>query len=184
MIGDECSELIQLCTRLLKTAKLEAKELHPGMVDIPIIELVSDAISEQTGRMGDHEVDVTIADPELAVQGDSELLSTALAQYLDNAAKYSFSGTKVTVTAKESRSEVLISVHNFGPTIPITDRERIFQRFYRSEESRNLAEGTGIGLSAVKLAADVHRGHAWVISDADEGTTFFLSLPQSRRRPL
>jgi len=184
LIGDECSELIHLCTRLLQTAKLEAKELHPGMIDIPVIELVSNAMSEQTGRMGDHQVDVTIADPELAVQGDSELLSTALAQYLDNAAKYSFPGTKVTVTAKESRSEVLISVHNVGPPIPLADRERIFQRFYRSEGSRNTAEGTGIGLSAVKLAADFHRGHAWVISDADEGTTFFLSLPQARRRQL
>jgi signal transduction histidine kinase len=76
---------------------------------------------------------------------------------------------------------VLISVHNFGPAIPIADRDRIFQRFYRSEEATHLAAGTGIGLSTVKMAADVHRGHVWVISNANEGTTFFLSLPQNGR---
>jgi len=41
-----------------------------------------------------------------------------------------------------------------------------------------MAAGTGIGLSAVKMAAEAHRGHAWVISDPKEGTTFFLSLPR------
>jgi signal transduction histidine kinase len=106
----------------------------------------------------------------------------ALAQYLDNAVKYSFLGTAIKVAARASHSEVLISVHNYGPAIPISDRERVFQRFYRSEGSKNLALGTGIGLSAVKMTADAHRGHVWVISDADEGTTFFLSLPQDGRR--
>jgi signal transduction histidine kinase len=106
----------------------------------------------------------------------------AVAQYLDNAVKYSFRGTAIQVAARESHSEILISVHNYGPTIPMADREKIFQRFYRSEGSSHLAAGTGIGLSTVKMAADVHQGHVWVISDATEGTTFFLSLPQEGRR--
>jgi len=84
----------------------------------------------------------------------------------------------VKVSAWESHSEIMISVHNVGPAIPISDRERIFQRFYRSEGSKSMAAGTGIGLSAVKMAAEAHRGHAWVISDSKEGTTFFLSLPR------
>jgi signal transduction histidine kinase len=104
-------------------------------------------------------------------------------QYLDNASKYSFAGEKVRVAAWQSESEITISVHNFGPPIPITDRDRIFQRFYRSDGAKNMAEGTGIGLSTVKMAAEAHHGHAWVISDADEGTTFFLSLPHDGRRP-
>ena len=145
--------------------------------------LVSKAVKEQSGRMAGHPVEVAVADPGLSVRGDSELLSMALVQYLDNAAKYSFSGTGVKVAAWGNSEEVLISVHNFGPSIPITDRERIFQRFYRSEGSKHLADGTGIGLSAVKMTAEAHRGHVWVISDANEGTTFFLSLPLDGRRP-
>jgi signal transduction histidine kinase len=54
----------------------------------------------------------------------------------------------------------------------------VFQRFFRSEGTMHLAAGTGIGLSTVKMAAEAHQGHVWVISNANEGTTFFLSLPQ------
>jgi two-component system, OmpR family, sensor histidine kinase KdpD len=128
--------------------------------------------------MTGHAVEVSVADPTLRVRGDRDLLSMALVQYLDNAAKYSFSGTAVKISARASYSEVLISVHNLGPAIPIGDRERIFQRFYRSDGTRQMATGTGIGLSTVKMAAEAHRGHVWVISDSNEGTTFFLSLPQ------
>jgi signal transduction histidine kinase len=102
----------------------------------------------------------------------------ALVQFLDNAAKYSFADRSVKVSAWESHSEVMISVHNYGPAIPISDRDRIFQRFYRGEGSKTMAAGTGIGLSTVKMAAEAHHGHVWVISDADDGTTFFLALPQ------
>jgi two-component system sensor histidine kinase KdpD len=181
LIGDECTGMITLCTRLLQTAKLENKELHPGMKDVLVAELVSNAVKEESGRLGDHPVEIAIPDPDLTIRGDSELLSMALAQYLDNAAKYSFEGTRVKIAARESRSEVLISVHNLGPIIPLADRERIFDRFYRTEVSRTMVEGTGIGLSTVKLAAEVHHGHAWVISDEDEGTTFYLSVPHSDR---
>jgi two-component system, OmpR family, sensor histidine kinase KdpD len=178
LIDDESSKLSLLSTRLLQTAKLEAQELSVARDEIVVAELVSTALAEQRSRMSGHPVEVLVADPDLTIRGDRDLLSMALAQYLDNAAKYSFIGTTVKVAARESHAEVLISVHNFGPAIPITDREKIFQRFYRSEGTMHLAAGTGIGLSTVRMAAEAHRGHVWVISNSQEGTTFFLSLPQ------
>jgi signal transduction histidine kinase len=77
---------------------------------------------------------------------------------------------------------VLFSVHNFGSTIRIEDRERVFDRFFRSADQKDVAPGTGIGLSVVKKAAQAHQGHVWVVSDDREGTTFFLSLPVGVRR--
>jgi two-component system, OmpR family, sensor histidine kinase KdpD len=179
LIDDESRKLSLLSNRLLQTAKLEAQELSVAKDEIVVEELVTTALTEQRGRMSGHPVEVSVPDSTLTVRGDRDLLSMALTQYLDNAAKYSFDGTAVKIAARESHSEVLISVHNFGPPIPIADREKIFQRFYRSEVTMHLATGTGIGLSTVKMAAEAHRGHAWVISSANEGTTFFLSLPQS-----
>ena len=149
-----------------------------GKDEIRIEELVSTALREQTKRLSGHPVEVAIQDRTLSVRGDRELLSMALTQYLDNAAKYSFAGTQVKVAAWESHAEVLISVHNFGPPIPLSDRELVFQRFFRSEGTMHRAPGTGIGLSAVKMAAEAHEGHVWVISNENEGTTFFMSLPQ------
>jgi len=178
LVESEANQLTMLTTRLLQTAKLEAQEMKLTRDEIVVKDLVSGALSEQRGRMTGHPVEVTVSDPLLMIRGDRGLLSMALAQYLDNAAKYSFVGTTVKIDARQSHSEVLISVHNFGPAIPISDREKIFQRFYRSEATMQLAGGTGIGLSAVKMAAEAHRGHVWVISNANEGTTFFLSIPQ------
>jgi two-component system sensor histidine kinase KdpD len=182
LIEDETRDLNLLCTKLLQTAKLEAEELSVGKEDISISDLITRVVQEQAVQMAGHPVDLELRDSSLRIRGDADLLSMALVQFLDNAAKYSFDGQKVKVAAWESHSEVLISVHNVGPAIPISDRERIFQRFYRSEGSKEMASGTGIGLSTVKMAAEAHRGHVWVISDQNEGTTFYLSLPQLGRR--
>jgi two-component system sensor histidine kinase KdpD len=77
---------------------------------------------------------------------------------------------------------MIFSVHNFGSTIRIEDRERVFDRFFRSSNLKDSVPGTGIGLSVVRKAAQAHHGHVWVISDDRDGTTFFLSLPIAARR--
>ncbi len=177
LIEEETNRLTLLSTRLLQTAKLEAEELSIAKDEIVLSDLVQAVLEEQSGRLAGHPLEIAVPDPALALRGDRELLSMALTQFLDNAAKYSFAGTAVRVSAWESHSEALLSVHNSGPAIPINDRERIFQRFYRSEGTQHMAAGTGIGLSTVKMAAEAHRGHVWVISNAEEGTTFYLSLP-------
>jgi two-component system, OmpR family, sensor histidine kinase KdpD len=181
LVEDESRELNLLCTRLLQTAKLEAKELTVGRQEILVSDLVQSVLLDQAERMVGHPVEVEVRDPALMIRGDSDLLSMALVQFLDNAAKYSFEGQKVKVSAWKSHAEVMMSVHNFGPPIPISDREKIFQRFYRSEGSKDMAPGAGIGLSTLKMAAEAHDGHVWVISDQSEGTTFFISLPQHGR---
>ena len=103
-----------------------------------------------------------------------------MTQFVDNAGKYSTPGSSIKISAQESASEVLIAVHNKGSLIRQQDRERIFERFYRCPETKHQAPGTGIGLSIAKKAAEVHNGHVWVISDEQEGTTFFLSILGSK----
>jgi signal transduction histidine kinase len=66
-------------------------------------------------------------------------------------------------------AEILFSVHSFGPVIPMADRERIFDRYYRSSTHSNRASGTGIGLSVAKRVALIHSGYVWVTSDEIEG---------------
>ena len=78
---------------------------------------------------------------------------------------------------------MIFSVQSFGSFIPMADRERIFDRYYRSSTSSNRAAGTGIGLSVAKRAAMIHGGYVWVTSDQDEGTTFYAAIPaQARKR--
>ena len=85
LVQEESSQLGQLCTRLLQTAKLEAEELSLGKEEIVIGELVSRALQKQTGHLAGHAVEVAVPDPDITVRGDSELLLMALTQFLDNA---------------------------------------------------------------------------------------------------
>ena len=182
LIDGEAVRLNKLCTQLLKTAKLEAKQAGLETADVNLFDLVSEVLAGHPAEAERNSIQVAVEDRSLTVRADRELLAMILTQYIDNARKYSSAGTPIEINARASHSEVLISVHNFGPMIRIEDRERIFERFYRSTESKDAVPGTGIGLSVVRKAAEAHHGHVWVISDNKEGTTFYLSLPLDARR--
>ena len=121
------------------------------------------------------------ANKDLAVSGDRELLAMTITELIVNAAKYSSADSPITVSAQERDNKVLISVHNEGSVIEFRDRERIFERFYRSSGTRHRASGSGIGLSFAKKTAEAHQGNIWVNSERETGTTFFLSLPANRK---
>lgn len=175
LIAEQTEALSQLTTRLLRTARLEAQALHFEPVAVaPMIEDVVDGAREQLRGVS---VKIAVERENLSLQGDRSLLQAMLTQFVDNAAKYADAGTTVTITAAEQSSAVVISVHNRGPAIPAADRERVFDRYFRSADATNHASGTGIGLSVAKQAALAHGGDVWVTSDAGRGTTFFASLP-------
>jgi two-component system sensor histidine kinase KdpD len=184
VIEGEAVRLNDLCTRLLKTAKLAADRLGLNIDEVRVEELLHEVLTTRELSADQDRVQVVMEDSALTLRADRGLLGMILTQFIDNARKYAKPGTPIEVLAKKCNAEVIISVHNFGSTIRIEDRERIFDRFYRAADMMDSAPGTGIGLSVVRKAAEAHHGHVWVISDEQEGTTFFLSLPKGPRRKL
>jgi two-component system sensor histidine kinase KdpD len=184
LIDGEAVRLNALCTRLLKAAKLDAKQACLETADVKVLDLVWEVLAAHPVEAERNSIKVAVEDPSLTVRADRGLLVMILTQYIDNARKYSKAGTPITIAARTGQNEVIFSVQNFGSTIRIEDRERIFERFYRSPGSEDAAPGTGIGLSVVRKAAEAHHGHVWVISDDKEGTTFFFSLPMEARRTI
>jgi two-component system sensor histidine kinase KdpD len=182
LINGAAIRLNELCTRLLKAAKLDAGQVGLETADVNVHDLVSEVLAGRPAGAERNRIHVVTGDPLLTVRADRGLLAMILAQYIDNALKYSTAGTPIVISARASQTEFLISVHNFGSTIRIEDRERIFERFYRSSDLKDAVPGTGIGLSVVRKAAEAHHGHVWVISDEKEGTRFYLSLPIEARR--
>lgn len=182
LIDDEATRLNELCTRLLLTAKLETQQIGLKTLEVNIQELISEVLIGRAAEEVRARIVVAVEDPTLTVQADRALLAMILVQFIDNARKYSTPDTLIEIAARGGHSEVIISVHNFGSTIQIEDRERIFDRFYRAPQMKDSIPGTGIGLSAVRKAAEAHHGHVWVISGDTEGTTFFFSLPTESRR--
>jgi two-component system sensor histidine kinase KdpD len=183
LIDEQATVLNELTTRLLTTARLDG---HPDegpvalrMEHVEVKPLIEDLVGALGERALGTTIRIAVGDEKLAVEGDRGLLSTLLMQYLDNACKYSDAGSAIAVRAEQANGEVLFSVHSYGPVIPRGDRERIFDRYYRSSNSSARAAGTGIGLSIAKRAALAHHGAVWVASDAREGTTFYAAIPQT-----
>ena len=139
--------------------------------------LIEEVLAGLKDRLASMKVVLEIDDESLVLHCDRQLMVTLLTQYIDNACKYSMFGTTITIRVMASKAEAIFSVHSYGPVIPMADRERIFDRYYRSSTYSNRAPGTGIGLSVAKRAAQIHGGYVWVTSDEQEGTTFFAAIP-------
>ncbi|MGA2184771.1 MAG: ATP-binding protein [Bryobacteraceae bacterium] len=181
LIDDESERLNQLATRLLQMARIDAAELRVRRDEVSVSALLAKVVASCQEQLRGHPVEIS-ADADLYAHGDREMLATAILQFVDNAAKYSTPDSPIVVSAAETDGEVVVSVHNEGPAIPPAERERIFERFYRSAGARHGAPGTGLGLSIVKKTAEAHRGRTWVVSEEGEGTTFFLAVPGVLRR--
>ena len=177
LIDEQAGVLSDLTARLLTTARLDAGEVTVNAVSISVADLIQDVLNGMGERLASMKVNVSLPDEDLSLCCDRQLMSTLLTQYIDNAFKYSIYGTTVTVAAEAANGEVLFSVTSFGPVIPVADRERIFDRYYRSTNSSHRAAGTGIGLAVAKRAAGIHGGSVWVTSDETEGTTFYAAIP-------
>ena len=176
LIDEQAGALTDLTTRLLKTARLEAQDLTIRPENVAVAPLIDDVVASFRERLDNISVKITVSREDLTIRCDRDLLVALLTQYVDNAGKYSTPGSTVTVQAMEHPGEIIFSVHNLGPMIPLADHERIFDRYFRSAVSAGKIPGTGIGLSVAKRAAQAHGGNVWLTSDNECGTTFFASL--------
>jgi two-component system sensor histidine kinase KdpD len=181
LIDQHAAQLSDLSTRLLRTARLDSGELRLRREQIDLTLLIECSVEASSHELGKHPIDVRTAVPRGLVWADKQLLQMALFQLLDNAAKYSTPGSSIVVDVREELSEMLISVRNEGSFIPPEERDKVFQRFYRSPGSEHRAAGTGIGLSVVRRITEAHQGRTWVTSDPENGTTFVLTLPRTAR---
>jgi two-component system sensor histidine kinase KdpD len=182
LIDEQAGLLGNLTTRLLTTARLDAGEVSIHATPVGVAPLIEEVVDSLSDRLASMKVDLDIPDERLVLECDRQLMVMLLTQYIDNACKYSIFGSTITIRAVKSRAEIVFSVRSFGQVIPINDRERIFDRYYRSTTYSNRAAGTGIGLSVAKRVALIHGGSVWVTSDETEGTTFFAAIPATARK--
>ena len=117
---------------------------------------------------------------DVSVLGDSASLKQALRIFIDNACKYTPPGGKVTVSCTRGGLGALLSVADTGRGIPAADLKKIFDRFYRVDDSRGAVPGHGLGLSIARIIAVSHGGRINVRSKEGAGSVFTLELPGIR----
>lgn len=120
--------------------------------------------------------------PALKLTANPGLIEQALTNLLENAVRYSPSGSAVSLEARESDDSVDLIVRDRGSGIPAPDLQRIFERFYRADKSRDRKSGgTGLGLAIVRHIALAHGGTVQAESWSGEGSIFTITLPTGSR---
>jgi len=175
IIDDQATVLNRLTTRLLQTAALEVKEVRLRWSSTDVRSLVTQVVEAQDEATRGL-TQLSFGDELKPISVDAALMKLALAQLLDNAAKYSNVGRGIQISATQHGGETVIAVTNEGVPIAIADRERIFLRFQRGMDAARGPTGTGLGLSIVKKTAEAHGGRVWVES-ASDANSFFLAVP-------
>lgn len=115
---------------------------------------------------------------ESAVTLDKHLLRNILNNLLSNAIKYSSEGSPIEVYSRIADGLITLSVRDYGMGIPAADQEHLMSRFFRATNVTNI-QGTGLGLTIVRRYIDMMDGKIWFESEENEGTTFFVNIPQN-----
>ncbi len=123
-----------------------------------------------------------LAPDEALVRGDEDLLRIAVENLLDNAKKFTQPGSRARVGVEEAVDLVRVSVTSPGARVAAQERERLFERFYRSAEARAAHEGHGLGLALARHVARLHGGEVECVSEPDEDARFVLRVPSWRLR--
>ena len=113
----------------------------------------------------------------LNIEGNGELLARAIGNLMSNAIKYGADGKLLEVYTGRLSDYAFVAIVNYGRVIPPEDLEKIFDKFYRVENSRSLKTGgTGLGLTIAKNIVTLHDGNIWAMS-GDNGTRFQMEIP-------
>lgn len=164
IIGDmdsEIQELTSLVSEVVGFATASSALDQESFTSIDIAE-ISRVVAERTKKRTGREVTVTGA-RSVIVHGSGSALERAISNLVSNAAKFSNEGTLIELHVDQTA----ITVTDDGPGIPAEDEERIFDRFYRADQTRTLP-GSGLGLAIVAEIATVHNGQAFA-RNRDEG---------------
>jgi two-component system sensor histidine kinase BaeS len=178
-LHEEADRLVRLSRSLDALAEGDAGSAPPVvLVDVDLAAVLGSAIELATPSMERAglrlEVDVPTG---LTARADPDRLAQVLANLLSNAVRYTASGGTVTVRGERRPGDILISVANTGEGIPPDELERVFERFYRVEKSRDRARGgAGIGLAIVTQLVEQSGGRVGAES-RDGQTRFWFSLP-------
>jgi len=180
-ISMRSTERIQRMTdSLLDLNKLEAGQPIGNRTLASISDLVFEAVEavESTINNKNQVLRYKVSDKLPKVLVDLDMIRRVVTNLLENASKYSPAGNTIEVGARHDGNQVQVWVQDYGPGIPASEHERIFDKFIRLR-TENGPRGLGLGLAYCKLAVLEHSGKIWVESRLGVGSRFIFSLPTS-----
>lgn len=175
----EAERLARLVRELIDLSRLQGGDPLPALEPVPLDAIVAEAIDRTRLAAVAKRIELSAAGQAgLVVRGVEAQLITAVTNLLANAVAYSERETHVSVSTRARSGFAEIAVTDAGVGIPDRDRQRVFERFYRVDQSRATATGgTGLGLAIVKHIVTNHGGAVEVWSEPGVGSTFTVRIP-------
>jgi two-component system phosphate regulon sensor histidine kinase PhoR len=182
IIQNETNRLGRLIDNMLNISRIEAGIVQIERENVDIKPLIDRAINSLEPQAKEKEITLItkLAEVDLSVDGDVDMLYQVVLNLLSNAVKYTPDGGRVTVSADSDNLTrcVLLSVSDTGLGIPPDALPRLFDKFYRVENYKRVAKGTGLGLSLCKhIVETLHHGQIGVESELGMGSKFWVTIP-------
>lgn len=168
--------LEKLINDLLDVTKINAGKMTYDMQPFDFLEMVRETIENVQLTAGSHEI-ILSSGESFEIVGDRLRLEQVLINLLDNAIKYSPGGEEVLIRINLEADHVIIGVQDYGVGIDKKSLTKLFNRYYRSDNTAMRFEGLGLGLF---ISADIirrHHGTYWLESEPGKGATFYFRLP-------
>ncbi len=180
-IREEADRLERLVRNLLDMTRLESGALHVKREWVPLEEIIGAALTRLEGQIADRPVRTELPVDLPLVSVDAILLEQLFVNLLENAAKYTPSGSAVDVTARVVAGSIVVEVADRGPGLPPGSEKRVFEKFYRGQQVER--PGAGLGLAICLGIAEAHGGSIVAENRPGSGAIFRFTLPQSEPPP-
>lgn len=184
-IDSAADQLMGLINQLLEMSRLEAGITRLNRAPTNICELIQGTVSESQVRAPGHRLVLDLPKSAPIMDIDAKSIRQVLDNLIDNATKYSPSGTSVTIRARRESRNLVISVADQGRGIAPEHLERVFERMYRveSEQGSDHVSGIGLGLAICKGLVEGHGGRIWMESEPGKGSSCSFTLPLYPGKP-
>jgi two-component system sensor histidine kinase KdpD len=180
-IREESQRLAAYIENVLDLTRIRSGQIAPRLEWVELSDIVDAALRRKRRALSAHAVEVRLPPDLPMLRLDLFLMEHALANVLDNAAKYAPPGSRVSIAARVEGGQVELEVADVGPGIPADELARIFDPFYRGSGA---ASGTGLGLAICRAFVEANGGSATALSRAPgRGTTLRLRLPVPEGEP-
>lgn len=177
LLAHEVDRFERLVQDLIEISRFDAGVIQASSEEVYLAELVLHSVEAMSER--DMPVDVTASATDVVVRADKRRLEQVIVNLVTNARLHAGGVERLRIEADGDRARII--VEDRGPGVPAEERERIFERFYRSRHTARTAGGVGLGLALVSEHARLHGGRAWVESrEEGVGARFIVELPVVR----
>ena len=180
-IKEESARLISLIDDIIKLSRLDESTVPQETEIIDVFGSARDVVRRLSGKASENDIELSFSGEPSEIKGVQHILDEIVYNICENAIKYNRPGGFVKVSVRNEGSESLITVADNGIGIPKTDRERVFERFYRVDKSHSKQiGGTGLGLSIVKHGVIYLGGKINLESEEGVGTVITVGFPRAR----